>query len=123
MNGAVSLDGRLGKDGKPMTPDQLDFKKGSKADDNNESIKEGGVNDVKKALKEGLSKDEAIKEGMGEKDIVKKGLEDNENLKEATKNGGVASKKNKDDVDESGMPKPDAEEPEVIGVPVNGEDA
>lgn len=44
---------------------------------------------------------------MGEKDIIDKGLEDNESLKEANKNGGVASKKSADDVDESGMPEPE----------------
>lgn len=110
MNGAVPLDGRLGPDGKPMTVDSLDFKKGANDADNVETIKEGGINDVKKALKEGLSKDEAIKEGMGEKDIVDKGLEDNENLKDAQKNGGVGSKKDGDDVDESGMAKPDPSE-------------
>lgn len=78
LNGGVALDGRLDKDGKPMTVDNLNWKGGAKEGDNNESIKEGAVNDVKKALKEGLSKDEAIKEGMGEKEIVDKGLEDNE---------------------------------------------
>lgn len=70
-----------------MTVDKLKWKN-DKDGDNNEAVKEGSINDVKKALKEGLSKDEAIKEGMGEKDIVEKGLEDNKTLKEAAKNDG-----------------------------------
>ena len=36
-----------------MTVDKLKWKN-QKEGDNNESVKEGGINDVKKALKEGL---------------------------------------------------------------------
>jgi len=48
MNGAVPLDGRIGKDGKPLTVDSLKWKN-AKEGDNNEAVKEGGINDVKKA--------------------------------------------------------------------------
>lgn len=108
MNGAVTMDGRLDKEGKPMTVDKLEFKVISMGD-NQETVFEGSINNVRKAQKEGLSKEEAIKEGMGEKDIVDKGLEDNEKLKEAAKNNGK-TKENKDD-DGSGMPPPEEENP------------
>lgn len=106
MNGAVALDGRLGRDGFPLTTDSLKWPS-VKTNDNNEIIKEGGLNNVDKALKEGLSKDEAIKAGFGEKDIIDRGLEDNTTIKKATEDGPNAEKDG-DNFDETGLlpPKP-----------------
>lgn len=48
MNGAVTLDGALDKNNKPMTVDKLKFKVVSMGD-NQEVVHEGSINNVKKA--------------------------------------------------------------------------